>query len=133
LTFSLFKRMPGYLAIAKGLKPFGVNREWSSPYVELSKDVSEFEDTAFSSEESFCSNDFSELEFEDIIGLSKKLKEKDKQLLRDMFIEGLNMSDVARKNKCSREFVRQRKGKVLDNLRRALSFDDIKSRKNKGG
>lgn len=119
LTSSLFRFLPMQYALFKGYKPLKKERAWYSIFVEMEKDISEM-DFLMEMEDITNRHIFANMDFEEILKMSKTLKERDKEIARDLFVRELNGQEIADKRNCSREFIRQRKDKIIKTFRKIL-------------
>lgn len=99
-----------------------------SLFCNLEDNPAEIERMHLASSDGGMQDAISKLEFEEILSLTKKLNEKDKEILRYLFIDELTDSEISRKIGCTREAIRQRKERIFDKIKKMYSFEKLMGR-----
>jgi len=115
LYSSLLKNFKVTLYFAKGYKKIGRDVKWVNPFVEM-EDDHVYKNYVCDGEDEISS----ELDFDNILNLSRLLRETDKKVLKLLFIKDMSMAEAARELNCTRENIRQRKSRALDLLRKVV-------------
>jgi DNA-directed RNA polymerase specialized sigma24 family protein len=118
LYISLVKAFKYSVMASKGFKLI-TKREWFTPFDTI-------EDFKFEEYPCEDNNENELVEFEDLINMSRLLKDRDKNILRYTFVEDMSGAEIGRKLGYTREYIRQRKRAIFKILKKIIKKEDLK-------